>query len=90
MTCQATHGTACAVSVCGGLASDLIAVPLLIGLGVQRLSCVPAVIPKVKQLIRTLSQEACFTLAEAALACPDAESVRGLVRAHLASQGVEG
>ena len=90
MTCLATQGTACAVSVCGGLASDLIAVPLLIGLGVQRLSCVPAVIPKVKQLIRTLSQEACLTLAEAALACQDAEAVRGLVRAHLASQGVEG
>src|SRR5581483_6449282 len=42
------------VAICGGLASDPVAVPILIGLGVHELSVIPAIIPQLKALISTL------------------------------------
>ena len=68
------------VSVCGGLASDLTAAPLLIGLGVTRLSCTPAVIPAMKGLIRTLDIPSWVEIARTALSLDDAPSVRALAR----------
>ncbi|MCE3290813.1 MAG: phosphoenolpyruvate-protein phosphotransferase, partial [Caulobacter sp.] len=46
-------------SVCGGLAADLAAVPILLGLGVTRLSAPPSAVPEIKALVRTLSLDAC-------------------------------
>ena len=66
------------VAVCGGLASDLAAVPILIGLGVTELSATPAAIPEVKALVRSLSLAACRDLAERALQQASAAAVRGL------------
>jgi multiphosphoryl transfer protein len=66
------------VAVCGGLASDPVAVPVLIGLGVHELSMVPAVIPQLKALISTLSVDECTALATHALERETAEAVRAL------------
>ncbi len=66
------------VSVCGGLASDLVAAPILIGLGVGSLSAAPAVIPELKALIRTLTMVACRDLSSRALAQTSAQAVRAL------------
>jgi multiphosphoryl transfer protein len=66
------------VAICGGLASDPVAVPILIGLGVYELSMVPAVIPQIKALIATLNVEDCTTLAKNALERETAEAVRAL------------
>ena len=66
------------VAVCGGLASDPVAVPILIGLGVHELSMVPAVIPQLKALIATLNIEECTRLATHALERETAEAVRAL------------
>jgi multiphosphoryl transfer protein len=66
------------VAVCGGLASDPVAVPILIGLGVHELSIVPAVIPQLKALISTLNVDDCTTLATHALERETAEAVRAL------------
>nr|WP_295663302.1 phosphoenolpyruvate--protein phosphotransferase [Polymorphobacter sp.] len=71
------------VGVCGGLASDLAASAILIGLGVTELSAVPAIVPEVKALVRTLTLEACKSLALASLACDSAAAVRALVAASL-------
>jgi phosphocarrier protein FPr/phosphocarrier protein len=72
------------VSVCGGLASDPTAVPVLIGLGVHELSMVPSVIPQVKALIAGISLEACRELAREALELESAEAVRALALRALA------
>jgi phosphocarrier protein FPr/phosphocarrier protein len=69
------------VAICGGLASDPVAVPILIGLGVHELSMVPAVIPQLKALIATLNVEDCTTLATNALERETAEAVRALTEA---------
>lgn len=66
------------VAVCGGLASEPAAVPILIGLGVRELSVVPTLVPQLKSLIRTVTVEACRSLAERAVAMDTAEAVRAL------------
>jgi phosphocarrier protein FPr len=67
------------VGVCGGIASDLHAVPLLIGLGVTELSVSLPAIPAVKAQIRRLGLAACRELAARALAAESAADVRALV-----------
>ena len=66
------------VAVCGGLASDPTAAPILIGLGVHELSVVPSVIPQLKALIGHVSLETCRELARQALELETAEAVRAL------------
>ncbi len=78
---QAAKGGAGAgrvVAVCGGLASDLAAAPILIGLGVTELSAAPAVIPELKVVIRGLTLDACRDLAARAIAQTSAAEVRAL------------
>ncbi len=72
----ARHGRM--VAVCGGLASDLAAVPILIGLGVTELSAIPAMVAEVKALVRTLTLAACQDLAARALNQTSAAAVRTL------------
>lgn len=55
------------IAVCGGLASDPAAAPILIGLGIHELSAVPAAIPQLKSLIGALSMQECRALAAEAL-----------------------
>ncbi|HVS77433.1 MAG TPA: phosphoenolpyruvate--protein phosphotransferase [Steroidobacteraceae bacterium] len=77
-TAEAAHARGRGVAVCGGLASDPAAAPILIGLGVHELSAVPAVIPRLKALIRRLSLADCAGLARQALEQSSAEAVRAL------------
>jgi multiphosphoryl transfer protein len=68
-------------AVCGGLASEPLAAPLLIGLGVNELSAVPSVIPQLKARIESVSLDDCRALAEEALKQPSAAAVRQLAAA---------
>jgi multiphosphoryl transfer protein len=67
------------VGVCGELAGDHAAVPVLVGLGVTELSMSAPSIPAVKQAIRSLDSEAARALAQEALRRESAEEVRRLV-----------
>lgn len=71
------------VGVCGGLASDPQAVPLLLGFGVRELSVVPAAVPGIKGLIRRLSLAECGPLAREALELGSAAAVRARMRATI-------
>jgi phosphotransferase system enzyme I (PtsI) len=53
--------------VCGEMAGDLAAVPLLLGLGVGELSVTPSMVPRVKMLIRSIEMSQARELAEFAL-----------------------
>jgi len=66
------------VGVCGGIASDPQAVPLLVGLGVAELSVSVPTIPAIKAQIRTLNLAECQRLAERALELESAAEVRAL------------
>lgn len=67
------------VAVCGGLAADPLAIPILIGLGVRELSVPPARIAATKALVGQLALEACQALATEALALDSAAAVRAFV-----------
>jgi phosphoenolpyruvate-protein kinase (PTS system EI component) len=67
------------VTVCGGVATERAAVPLLIGLGVRELSVVPAAIPALKRQIRTLNIGECAALAARCLNLGSAAEIRALV-----------
>ena len=66
------------VGVCGGIASDPQAVPILIGLGVKELSVSVPVIPSIKAQVRRLSLATCQKMAGQALALETAAEVRDL------------
>ncbi len=64
------------ISVCGELAGDPLAVPLLIGLGIHSLSVGFASLAGTKQIVRRLTTEAARQLAEEVLALSTAEDIR--------------
>lgn len=68
------------VGLCGGLASDRLAIPLLLGLGITELSAAPRFVPDLKALVRRLSVAQCRTHAEQALTLDSAAEVRALAR----------
>jgi len=68
------------VGVCGELASDLEAVPVLVGLGVAELSVTPSAVPDVKARVRGLSHDACRREAAAMLDFTSPAEVRARVR----------
>jgi multiphosphoryl transfer protein len=76
---KAAHEAGRWVGVCGGMASDPQAVPILIGLGVDELSASIPAIPAVKAQVRSLSLAECKELAARALALDSAAAVRALV-----------
>lgn len=76
---RAAHAHGKWVGVCGGMASDPQAVPILVGLGVDELSASIPAIPSVKAQVRALSLTECQELAARALAADSATDVRALV-----------
>jgi multiphosphoryl transfer protein len=64
------------VAVCGGVAADRSAVPLLLGLGVRELSVVPAAVPAIKRQVRALRISDCRELALSCLDLASAAEVR--------------
>ena len=69
------------VGVCGGMASDAMAVPVLIGLGVQELSASVPAIPAIKALVRRLSLADCKLLAQEVIQLGTATEVRARLAA---------
>lgn len=78
-TCRAGKKHNKPVAVCGAMAGDSQAVPLLVGLGVTELAVSAQAIGKIKALIRTLDTAACAQTAQQALNLKNAKQVRELV-----------
>ncbi|WP_104097903.1 phosphoenolpyruvate--protein phosphotransferase [Stutzerimonas kunmingensis] len=82
MTVEAAHAHGKWVGVCGELAADALAVPMLVGLGVDELSVSARSIALVKARVRELDLAACQRLAQQALMLPGAHEVRAFVGEH--------
>jgi len=74
------------VGVCGELAGDPLAMPILLGLGVKELSMAPGSIPAAKSLARTLDIAGLRDLAGESLEMESAAAVRVLVKKRLGLQ----
>lgn len=79
-TVKSAHKYGKWVGVCGELAADPQAVPILLGLGVDELSVSTSQIPLVKMQIRSLSKKDCQSIAEKALDCATVGEVRALTK----------
>lgn len=77
--CEALHERGKWLGICGGVASDPQAVPILVGLGVDELSCSIPAIPSVKAQVRAYSLQQCKQLAAQAVTCSTPAEVRALV-----------
>jgi len=76
---EVAHAQGRWVSVCGELAAEALAVPLLLGFGVDELSVSAPAIATVKQVLRECRASEARALAQRALACTSATEVRHLV-----------
>ncbi|MDR1966102.1 MAG: phosphoenolpyruvate--protein phosphotransferase [Synergistaceae bacterium] len=82
-TVDGARGKGCWVGVCGGIAGDPLAIPLLIGLGVDELSVSVPAIPQVRARVRELSLSECERMASHALELDSADEVRSYVKKSL-------
>jgi len=76
------------VSLCGEMASNPLAVPILIGLGIRELSGAPGAIPVVKEIVRALDAGEVAGDARAARAAGTAEEVKAIGAARLEKSGL--
>ncbi len=91
---EAGRMSGCPVEVCGEIAGDVQAVPVLLGLGVDTLSVAPPSLPAVRRIVRATGYEAAKDLARDVLQADDAPAVRRRARAwvdtHLPSPDTAG
>ncbi|MDK2927430.1 MAG: phosphoenolpyruvate-protein phosphotransferase system enzyme, partial [Bacillota bacterium] len=78
-TIQAAHAAGIWAGMCGELAGDPLATPLLLGLGLDEFSMAAGSLPAVKERLRSLSYATAQCIAQSTLSLPDADAVR----AHL-------
>lgn len=77
---RAAHDHGIWTGVCGELAGDPDAVPILLGLGLDEFSMAPTSIPRAKQIIREWKLTDARKAAEKVLQMTSAEDVRGFIR----------
>jgi len=76
------------VGLCGELAGEPLAIPILLGLGLDEFSMNPPSIPLAKQIIRALTLEEAREVARAALELDSAAAVQELVRARVPAANI--
>ena len=85
---KAAHRAGIPISICGELASDPQAVPILIGLGIEEFSVVPAAVPLVKEIVRALNSREVARDAREALVMASAREVREVASRRLLESGL--
>jgi phosphoenolpyruvate-protein phosphotransferase len=76
------------VGLCGELAGEPLAVPILLGLGLDEFSMNPPAIPLAKQIIRALTLDEAREIARAVLELDTPDEVRALVRERVPAANV--
>lgn len=84
---EAAHAKGKWVGLCGELAGDPLATPLLLGLGLDELSASPKLIPLVKQTIRRFSLKDGHRIAQKAMKLTNAKEVRDYIQGILKETG---
>jgi phosphotransferase system enzyme I (PtsP) len=87
-TVRAADRAGIPVSLCGEMASNPLAVPILVGMGLTELSGVAASVPVVKEIIRALDRGAVADDARRALECGSASEVHSIGAARIRQSGL--
>lgn len=77
---DAAHKAKVWVGMCGEMAGDPLAVILLVGLGLDEFSVVPAILPEIKKIIRSITYKEAKRIAQKALSFTTEEEVEGYLR----------
>ncbi|MEK6571007.1 MAG: phosphoenolpyruvate--protein phosphotransferase, partial [Bacteroidota bacterium] len=77
---DSSHKSKVWVGMCGEMAGDPLAVILLVGLGLDEFSVVPAILPEIKKIIRAIKQREAKRIAEKALKFSTEEEVEQYLR----------
>jgi phosphotransferase system enzyme I (PtsI) len=80
---DAGHSRGVWVGMCGEMASDRLATPLLIGMGIDELSVSPFDVPEIKKIIRHTNFRDAKKLAQKALAFSTTKEIAELVRQYM-------
>lgn len=76
------------VGMCGGMAGDPLAVPLLVGLGLDELSMAAGAIPQTKYILSKVDLATCQALAVSVADCKTPQEVRVIVTAFAEKYGL--
>jgi phosphotransferase system enzyme I (PtsI) len=87
-TIDCAHAEGKWVGLCGELAGEPIAAPILLGLGLDEFSMSPARVPIIKQVMRKLHRDACQHLAEVVMALGDDLEVARVSKAFIDDLGL--
>ncbi len=79
-TIRGAHAYGKWVGLCGELAGDPLAMPLLLGLGLDEFSMVPAAVPTAKHEMRRWEMKECQQVADHALSLTNTEAVRSYLK----------
>jgi phosphotransferase system enzyme I (PtsI) len=79
---DSAHSNGKWVGLCGELAGELLAIPILLGLGLDEFSMNPPAIPYAKYLIRSITLEKSQWAAEQVLQMSNDKKVKGFVQKH--------
>ena len=85
----AAHARGRRVGLCGELAGEPLAIPILLGLGLDELSISPPRVPLAKQVIRALTIAEARDIAAQALALDSPEEIQARVRERVAGAGIQ-
>jgi phosphoenolpyruvate-protein phosphotransferase (PTS system enzyme I) len=77
---EAAHAAGKWAGMCGEMAGDPQAIPLLLGFGLDEFSMSASSLPKARELIRSLSYGTCQSVARRALECDTVDEVQELIR----------
>lgn len=80
MSAEAAHKNGIWIGVCGEMAGDLLATPILVGMGITELSVGAGQLLAVRRAVRSLSQSECAALVEELAGLDDAEEIAARCR----------
>ena len=88
-TIDCAHAEGKWVGLCGELAGEPLAAPILLGLGLDEFSMSPARVPVIKRVMKSLRKADCVPFADEVLALNDAEEVMKASETYLEKLGLE-
>lgn len=77
------------VSICGEMAADTLAVPLLVAMGIDIISVSPSAVPSIKRTIRSFSMSKAKILVEHCLASDNEDEIEALIQKFFKENSIQ-